>query len=100
MAYGAIVGPSRAFRLRLVAVALEHQVGDAPDVDLRDHPGRLPREGLYTVNPTVFGPPATNRPHAAGKSTSKAAETLGSFKPRYEILYRRLKLRSVRLVGP
>jgi len=31
------VGPSLAFGLCLVAVVLEHQVSDAPDIDLRDH---------------------------------------------------------------
>jgi hypothetical protein len=29
--------PYRTLRLGLIAVALEHQVGDAPDVDFRDH---------------------------------------------------------------
>ena len=33
--------PYRAFYVRLVAVALEHQVGDAPDIDFGDHAGRL-----------------------------------------------------------
>ena len=31
------VSPSRAFYLGKVAVALEHQVSDAPDIDVRDH---------------------------------------------------------------
>jgi hypothetical protein len=38
----------------LVAVVLEHQVGDAPDVDFRDHASRLSGEPLSTVNPTVW----------------------------------------------
>jgi len=37
------IGPSRAFRLGLVAVALEHQVSDVPDVDLRYHDGKATR---------------------------------------------------------
>ena len=45
------VSPSRAFYLGKVAVALEHQVGDAPDVDFRDHAGRLSGERLFTLNP-------------------------------------------------
>jgi hypothetical protein len=32
-----LVDPSRTFRLGVVAVALEHWVGDAPDVDLGYH---------------------------------------------------------------
>jgi hypothetical protein len=37
-------------------------------------------------------PPATNRPCAAGKIAPKAVETLGSFTPRYEISFGRVKL--------
>jgi hypothetical protein len=37
------------------------------------------------------GPPAANRPRAAPKSAQRAAETLGGFKPLYEISYGRLK---------
>jgi hypothetical protein len=33
--------PYRTLRLSLIAVALEHQVGDTPDVDFRDHAQRL-----------------------------------------------------------
>jgi hypothetical protein len=45
------VSPSRAFRLGVVAIALGHQIGDAPDVDFRDHAGRLSSEPLFMVNP-------------------------------------------------
>jgi hypothetical protein len=31
------VDPSGTFRLGVVALMLEHQVGDAPDIDLRYH---------------------------------------------------------------
>jgi hypothetical protein len=33
--------PYSTFYIRLVAVALEHQIGDAPDIDFGDHAGRL-----------------------------------------------------------
>ena len=46
-------------RLSLVAVAFQHQVGHAPDVDLRDHTRRLSRERLCTVNTPSIGNPKT-----------------------------------------
>jgi hypothetical protein len=46
------IGPSRAFHLGLIAVALEHQVGDTPDVDFPDH---APGERLCRVYPPVCG---------------------------------------------
>src|SRR6516165_8125891 len=42
--------PYSTFYVSLVAVALEHQVSDAPDIDLGDHAGRLSAERLGTVN--------------------------------------------------
>jgi hypothetical protein len=48
------VSPSRAFRLGVVAIALGHQIGDAPDVDFRDHVPRLSGERLSTVNAAVW----------------------------------------------
>ena len=44
------LGSLGAFRQSLVAVAREHQVGDAPDVDFRYHAERLSGEPLLTVN--------------------------------------------------
>jgi hypothetical protein len=45
--------------------------------------------------------PACGKPAWRRRSDRpKSAETLESFKSRYEISYRRPKLRSVRLVGP
>src|SRR5262249_38759026 len=38
------------FYVSLIAVAFQHQVGDAPDVDLRDHTGKLSGARLFTVN--------------------------------------------------
>jgi len=40
------LGPPLAFRLGLVAVALEHQVGDAPDIDFRDHSAKFMKSEL------------------------------------------------------
>jgi hypothetical protein len=31
------IGPPRAFHLGLIAIALQHQVSHAPNVDFRDH---------------------------------------------------------------
>ena len=42
---GQLVGPRGAFLERLVAVALEHQVGCAPDVDLGYHADQVARFG-------------------------------------------------------
>jgi hypothetical protein len=39
-----LVGAHGAFHLGVVAVALEHQVGDAPDVDLEYHPWKARRD--------------------------------------------------------
>ena len=44
------IGPSCAFHLGQVAVTFQHQVGDAPNVDLWDHAGSLSGERLCTVN--------------------------------------------------
>jgi len=44
------LGSFDAFRRSLVAVAREHQVGNAPDFDFRYHAERLPGEPLLTVN--------------------------------------------------
>ena len=44
-------------------------------------------------------PLAVNRARAAPNSVPEAAETLGSFTPRSEILYGRVKLRSARRAG-
>jgi hypothetical protein len=49
---GELVGPSRTFRLSLVAVARKHQVGDAPIVDLGYHAeksGSLQKRTVATV---------------------------------------------------
>jgi hypothetical protein len=35
--FSKLVGSLNAFHFRPIAVAFQHQVGDAPDVDLRDH---------------------------------------------------------------
>jgi hypothetical protein len=54
--------PSRAFYIRLVAVALQHQVSDTPDIDPRDHALESYRSNLYRRLSTSFrdeGP----RPH-------------------------------------
>ena len=40
-----LVGPSSTFRPGVVAGALEHQVGDAPNVDLAYHAGKA-RPGM------------------------------------------------------
>jgi hypothetical protein len=47
--------PYCTFYVSLIAVAFQHEVGDAPDVDFRDHVDRLSGEHLCTVNPTVGG---------------------------------------------
>jgi hypothetical protein len=47
--------PHRTLYVGLITVALEHQVRDAPDVDLGDHAGRLSGERLCTVNAAVWG---------------------------------------------
>jgi hypothetical protein len=47
------VGALGAFQHCLVAVASEHEVGDAPNVDFRDHAGRLSGGSISTVNPRV-----------------------------------------------
>ena len=43
-----LVGPSSAFRLDVVVVALEHQVSDAPDVDVGYHADKT--ASLRSVN--------------------------------------------------
>ena len=43
-----LVGPLGAFVLGLFAVALKHEVRDAPDVDLDYHTGRLEADRLET----------------------------------------------------
>ena len=35
--FGELIDPSRAFRLGVLAIALEHQAGNAPNVDLGCH---------------------------------------------------------------
>jgi hypothetical protein len=52
---GKLRRPYRTLRLSLIAVVLKHQVGGAPDVDLRDHARRLSNEPLFTVNAPVVG---------------------------------------------
>jgi hypothetical protein len=47
--------PYRAFYVRLIAVALQHQVGDAPDVDFRDRTDWLSGKRGLTVNAAVVG---------------------------------------------
>ena len=39
--------PYSTFYIRLVAVALEHQIGDAPNVDLGDHAQQIIRANVY-----------------------------------------------------
>jgi len=56
--------PYRTFYVGLIVVAFQHQVGDTPDVDLRDHAGRLSGKGLCMVNPTGIG-------STCGKSVSR-----------------------------
>ena len=53
--------PYRAFYIRLIAVAFQHQVGDTPDIDLRDHArqiiGRTSMYGyLVHLRPISFTP--------------------------------------------
>jgi len=72
------IRPSRAFCRSLVAVALEHQVGDVPDVDLRYHAGRLSGERLCTVNPPVCGAISSARRFFGLLSASLAASDLRS----------------------
>jgi len=60
------VSPSRAFHLGQVAVALEHQVGDAPNIDLGDHAGQRYRSNLYR-----------RLKHKDGKVARSAAFALG-----------------------
>jgi hypothetical protein len=48
-----VLPPYRAFDVRLIAVAFQHQVGDAPDVNLWDHADRLLGERLSRVNTPV-----------------------------------------------
>ena len=64
--------PYCAFYIRLVAVALQHQIGDAPDVNF---PGSCPagyRAKVYVwLIRRASGPPAANQFHAAGKSAPK-----------------------------
>jgi hypothetical protein len=45
---GELVCTRGAFLERLVAIPLKHQVGSAPDVDLRYHAGQLARSGSPT----------------------------------------------------
>jgi hypothetical protein len=47
-----LLRPYRAFYVRLAAVALEHQVGDAPDVDL----GGMPAKVLVEPLPATYVP--------------------------------------------
>ena len=44
---GQLLHPYRAFCRGLIAVAFQHQVGDAPDVDLGDHARKSYRSNLY-----------------------------------------------------
>jgi hypothetical protein len=54
--FSKLLGSLDAFHFRLIAIVLEHQIGDAPDVDFRDHVGRLANEPVFTVNTSVCGP--------------------------------------------
>ena len=64
--------PYCAFYIRLVAGALQHQIGDAPDVNF---PGSCPagyRAKVYVwLIRRASRPPAANQFHAAGKSAPK-----------------------------
>jgi len=83
--------PYCAFYIRLVAVALQHQIGDAPDVNF---PGSCPagyRAKVYVwlicrsvVHLRQTGPTPQVKAPESGRNP-------GKFKPRCEILYRRLK---------
>ena len=42
-----------AFQHRFLAIACKHEVGDAPNVDVRDHGGRLSGDPISTVNVPV-----------------------------------------------
>jgi hypothetical protein len=48
-----LVGARGALLERLLAVALENKVRGAPDIDFRDHTGRLSSERVITVNAAV-----------------------------------------------
>jgi hypothetical protein len=48
-----LVGALRALQFGILAVALEHELGDAPYVDVRDHGGKLSGGPISTVNPPV-----------------------------------------------
>ena len=46
----------RAFQLGLIAVTLQHQVGDAPDIEFGDYAGKLSGEPIFLANaPEVLG---------------------------------------------
>jgi len=62
------VGPSRAFCLGQVAITLQHQVGDAPDVDLGDHAVKSYKSNLYRRLSTRKGKAARSAAFATGRS--------------------------------